>query len=53
MKKHNEMGARQPEAPGGIEEAGTVKLRRSSQNTGARGLSSCRVRRAAPLRRGF
>jgi alkanesulfonate monooxygenase SsuD/methylene tetrahydromethanopterin reductase-like flavin-dependent oxidoreductase (luciferase family) len=33
--------------------AGTVKLRRSSQNTGARGLSSCRVGRAAPLRRRF
>jgi hypothetical protein len=32
---------------------GTVKLRRSSQNTGARGLSSCRVGRAAPLRRRF
>jgi hypothetical protein len=29
---------------------GTVKLRRSSQNTGARRLSSCGVGRAAPLR---
>ena len=32
---------------------GTVKLRRFGQNTGARGLSSCRVGRAAPLRRRF
>jgi hypothetical protein len=31
---------------------GTVKLRRNSQNRG-RGLSSCRVNRAAPLRRCF
>ena len=29
---------------------GTVKLRRSSRNTGARGLSSCRGGRAVPLR---
>ena len=32
---------------------GTVKLRRFGQNTRARGLSSCRVGRAAPLRRRF
>jgi nitric oxide reductase large subunit len=32
---------------------GTVKLTRSSQNAGARGLCSCRVGRAAPLRRCF
>jgi hypothetical protein len=32
---------------------GTVKLRRFGQNTGARRLSSCRVGRAAPLRRRF
>ena len=32
---------------------GTVKLRRCSRNTGARELSSCRVGRAAPLRRRF
>jgi hypothetical protein len=32
---------------------GTVKLRRFGQNTGARGLSSCRVGRAVPLRRRF
>jgi hypothetical protein len=33
--------------------SGTVKLRRSRQNTGAGGLLSCRGGRAAPLRRRF
>jgi hypothetical protein len=34
-----------------ISPPGTVKLRRSRQNTGAGGLLSCRGGRAAPLRR--
>ena len=38
---------------GGLPADGTVKLRRFGQNMGARGLSSCRVGRAAPLRRRF
>ena len=41
--------------PGGpdIGVEGTVKLRRFGQNTGGRGPFSCRVGRAAPLRRRF